>query len=97
MLQMLSYLTLVNLRYPANVLSFLDCIEAVHNSNAWIPNLFAYILNKEDLVLQPYNPQFEDRGFSSRYFLMLCSADLIMMLVMLVAIGLLSLLASLCK
>ena len=94
MLQMLSYLTLINLNYPANVLSFFDCIEGVHNSNMWIPNLFALLLKKEQLDLTPYNQQFEDRGFRNRNFLLLCNADLLMMTLMLAAIALLILLAS---
>ncbi len=93
MLQMLSYLTLVNINYPGNMLSFFDCIEGVHNSNMWIPNVFSYIFNKDDLGLEPYNKQYEDRGLGHRNFLLLCNADLVVMLLMLLAIGVLLLLA----
>ncbi len=97
MLQMLSYLTLIDLNYPGNLLAFFDRIEGVHNSNMWIPNVFIYLLQKEQLELLPYNKQFEDRGFGHRNFLLLCNADLIVMLLMLVVIGLLILLAGVWK
>jgi hypothetical protein len=79
-LQMLSYLTLVRLRYPANLLIFFDNLEAVHTYNSWMPNIFDYILNKKELNLESYNPAFEQRGLSNRNMLLLCGPDLMVLL-----------------
>ncbi len=89
MLQMMSYLTLLDLEYPANLLIFLDCLESVHNFNKWMPNIFAYILDTRDLELRPYTFQFEDRGFGNRNLLFLCGPDLMSLCLTLLLIGIL--------
>ena len=89
MLQMMSYLTLINLSFPPNLLIFFDCLESVHNFNGWMPNIFAYVLNIKDLDLQPFNVQFEDRGFINRNLLFLCGPDFMSLLISLVTIGVL--------
>lgn len=87
MLQMLSYATLINLHYPSNLLIFFDCLESVHNFNKWMPNVFSYIFRLSELDLQPFNEQYEARGFPNRNLLLLCGPDLM------VFVGLLLLLA----
>ncbi len=89
MLQMMSYLTLMTMEYPPNLLVFFDCLESVHNFNKWMPNIFTFILRVEDLDRQPFNPQFEERGFTNRNLLLLCGPDLMSLCLTLLAIGIL--------
>ena len=83
---MMSYLTLISLNYPENLLSFLGYLESVHNFNKWLPNPFAYLFKDQYLDLTPYNPQFEERGFSNRNLLYLCGPDIVVMALMGLAI-----------
>ncbi len=85
-LQMMSYLTLITLNYPENVLTFLSYVGSVNNFNTWLPNPFEYIFPAKNLDLSPYNSHFEDRGFTSRNMLYLCGSDLVMLVVMGLAI-----------
>ena len=78
-LQMMSYITLLNIYFPANLLSFLECIESVHDFNKWFPNPFMYLLPPSKLDMSSYNKQFEDRGMSNRNMIYLCGSDLIVM------------------
>jgi len=88
-LQMMSYLTLMNLQFPQNLLAFLECIESVHDFNKWFPNPFTYLFPDSKLNMSPYNEQFESRGFKNRNMLYLCGSDLSMMLITILAIGVL--------
>jgi hypothetical protein len=97
MLQMLSYVTLIKLHYPPNLLIFFDCLEYVHNFNKWLPNIFDYILRPSELNLEAYNQQYEDRGFPHRNFLLLCGPDILVLLGILLFTGLVIPLASLCS
>ena len=85
-LQMMSYLTLISLSFPTNLLAFLGYLESVHNFNKWLPNPFEYVFREKYLDLSPYNEQFADRGFQSRNMLYLCGSDLVMLAVMGLAI-----------
>jgi hypothetical protein len=76
MLQMLSYATLLKLHFPPNLLIFFDCLESVHNFNKAMPNLFGLTLKLSELDLNPFNAQYEDRGFYNRNLLLLCGPDL---------------------
>jgi len=76
-LQMMSYITLMNLDFPINLLSFLDCIESVHDFNKWFPNPFIYLFPQNKMNMDPFNDQFNNRGFTNRNMLFLCGSDLI--------------------
>lgn len=78
-LQMMSYITLMNLHFPGNLLSFLEYIESVHDFNKWFPNPFTYLLPPSKLNMDPYNEQFENRGMENRNMIYLCGSDLIVM------------------
>ena len=78
-LQMMSYMTLIDLYFPENLLAFLKCIESVHDFNKWFPNPFTYLFPPNKLNISPYNEQFEKRGFSNRNTVYLCGSDLIIM------------------
>jgi len=78
-LQMMSYLSLMNIYFPANFMAFLGCIESVHNFNAWFPNPFKFIFPEQNLNMTSYNSQFEERGFANRNMLYLCGSDLVLM------------------
>jgi len=79
-IQMTSYLTLINLNYPQNLISFLEYLEAVHNFNSFVPNPLAWIINQEKVTMTSYRPYFEDRGFANRQMLLLCGSDLVMLI-----------------
>ncbi len=81
-LQMMSYLTLISLNFPDNVLTFLGYMGTVHNFNTWLPNFFQYMFRAKYLDLSPYNDNFAERGFASRNMLYLCGSDLAMMALM---------------
>ncbi len=93
-MQMISYLTLLNLNYPQNVISFLEYVESVYNFNSWLPNPFSYMFPGLEKV--PYNAQFASRGFTSRNMLYLCGSDLIMLALMASAILVLVPLSKVC-
>ena len=95
-IQIMSYLTLLNLHFPQNLLAFLEYIESVHNFSKWFPNPFAFILKESQLDMSPLNEQFESRGFPNRNMLLICGSDLIMLALMLLAILVLSPLAGSC-
>jgi len=78
-LQMISYMALINLNFPENLLTFLSYIESVHNFNKWFPNPFAYLFNESKMKMQPYSEQFENRGFTNRNMVFLCGSDLALM------------------
>jgi len=80
-LQMMSYITLINLNFPKNLLTFMDCLESVHDFNKWFPNPFVYLLPQSKMNMSPYNDQFNDRGFTNRNMLYLCGSDLLTMAV----------------
>jgi len=75
-LQMMSYLTLMNLNFPPNLLTFLEYVEMVHNFNKWFPNPFVHLFPEKMLDMTSYNEQFESRGFNNRNMLYLCGSDL---------------------
>jgi len=85
-LQMMSYITMLKLYFPMNLLKFLDCIESVHDFNKWFPNPFAYVLTSNKLNMEAYNEQFENRGFKNRNMLLLCGSDLVTLCLIGVAI-----------
>ncbi len=85
-IQMISYVTLIDLNYPANLLYFLEKLESVHNFNKWLPNPFEYVLAPSRLNMTVYNEQFGSRGFTNCQMILLCGADLIVILGMLLAV-----------
>ena len=78
-LQMTSYLTLIDLYFPESLVSFIGCIESVHDFNKWLPNPFLFIFPKSKLNMTSYNQQFKNRGIDNRNMIYLCGSDLIMM------------------
>ena len=78
-LQMESYITLLDLNFPELLIVFLGYIESVHNFNKWFPNPFEYIFPLDKLNMTAYNPQFASRGFPNRNVILLCGSDLIVM------------------
>ena len=75
-LQFISYLSLIKLNYPGNLMLFLDYLNQVHNYNSLLPNVFDQFLNKGNLSMDAYNSQFEARGISNRNMLLLVGADI---------------------
>jgi len=75
-LQMTSYVTLMNLNFPQNLLAFLDCVESVHDFNRWFPNPFVYMFPPSRMNMSAYNDQFNSRGFTNRNMLYLCGSDI---------------------
>ena len=75
-LQFLSYMTLMNLNFPPNLLTFLDYIQQVHDFNRWMPNAFDLVLDKRHMDLTPYNSQYNSRGINTRNMLLLCGGDM---------------------
>jgi len=78
-LQMMSYLALININFPENLLTFLSYVETVHNFNKWFPNPFTYFINETKMDMTPYTEQFERRGFTNRNMIYLCGSDLALM------------------
>lgn len=78
-IQMESYLTLIEIEYPQNLLIFLRCVETVHNFNKWFPNPFTYFIEQKKLNMGSYNTQFNDRGITNRNMLFLCGSDIALM------------------
>ena len=85
-LQVMSYLSLVKLNYPANFLLFLDYLSSVHNYNSLLPNYFEKIPDKEDQKIPVFNEQFEERGINNQVMLLLCGGDLEMLIVSIVVL-----------
>ena len=92
-IQMMSYITLMKLDFPDHVLIFFSQIESVHNYNKWLPNAFEYIFSKSSFEDAPYNDNFARRGFTSSIMLYLAGSDLIVLSVMVIAVGILTVLA----
>ena len=84
----------MRLDFPENVLIFFSQIESVHNYNKWMPNMFEMLLGVSNIYDIAYNEQFAKRGFNSSVMLFLAGADIIMMVVMIIAIGIFSVLAN---
>ena len=82
-LQLLSYLTLMKLIFPRNLLNFLGYIQIVHNFNSFLPNLFEYILDKDDLNMSSFSETFESRDIPNRNMLLLCGSDIEMIIILL--------------
>jgi len=78
-LQLMSYMTLIDLNFPQNLLTFLEYVETVHNFNKWFPNPFVYLFPGSKLDMSAYNERFEGRGFANRNMLYLCGSDLSLM------------------
>ena len=78
-MQMTSYITLVDLYFPANFLNFMGYIESAHDFNRWAPNPFALIFPRTKLNMSVYNEHFYDRGFTNRQILYLCGSDLLVL------------------
>ena len=92
-LQLMSYITLMNLYFPDNLIIFLGWIESVHNFNKWMPNILGYMVKSGQVDISPLNDQFASRGFNSRIMVLLCGGDLQMLALSAVAIIILSLLS----
>ena len=75
-LQFISYVSLIKINFPGNLLIFLDYLNEVHNYNSLLPNIFSYFMDKTNLTLVPYNSQYEARGIANRNILLLVGADL---------------------
>lgn len=75
-LQFISFLSLIKLNYPGNLMLFLGYLDEVNNYNSLIPNIFDFLLNKGNLTMVPYNSQFEARGIGNRNMLLLVGSDL---------------------
>ena len=82
-LQLLSYLTLMKLAFPKNLLNFLEYIQIVHNFNSFLPNMFEYILDKDDLNMSSFSETFESREIPNRNILLLCGCDIEMIIILL--------------
>ena len=89
-LQLISYLTLIKLCFPSNLLLFLEYLQYAHDFNRWLPNPFEFLFPQEKLNMTSYVDQFEERGFPNRQMLYLCGSDLVMMAAMGIAILLLT-------
>jgi len=85
-LQMMSYMTLMNLNFPQNLLTFLEYVETVHNFNKWFPNPFVYLFPEKFMDMTSYNEQFQSRGFTNRNLLYLCGSDLALLCLTVVCI-----------
>ena len=82
-LQLLSYLTLMKLAFPKNLLNFLEYIQIVHNFNSFLPNIFVYILDKDELDMSSFSQTFESRDIPNRNILLLCGSDIEMIIILL--------------
>lgn len=89
-LQMMSYITLIDINFPENLLSFLECIESVHDFNKWFPNPFTYAFSESKLDMSAYNEQFEKRGMTNRHMVYLCGSDIIVLCLTAISILLLT-------
>lgn len=78
-LQMMSYMTLLDLNFPGNLIAFLKCIESVHDFNKWFPNPFTYLFPPSTLNMAAYTEEFENRGITNRNMVYLCGSDLVVM------------------
>ena len=94
MIQMASYLPLLKIQFPQNLIIFFEYLESVHNFNKWMPNGFMYIMDQNKLNTEPYSESFQDRGFENRVLVLLCGADLQTLIINVVIIGVLSVGAS---
>lgn len=92
-LQFMSYVSLIKLNFPSNLMLFLDYLSQVHNYNSLLPSIFDYTMNKQNLTLVPYNSQFGARGIGNRNFLLLAGADLQVIIFSLIGLFLLNMLA----
>ena len=73
-LQLISYLTLINIIFPENLSEFLSYLEIVHNFNSFIPNLFKYVVQDEDN--SSFSATFKSRNIPTRNILLLCGSDI---------------------
>ena len=89
-LQVTSYLTLIDLSYPENLVQFLSYLEIVHNYSSFIPNLFEYIIQKEDIQNNPFSPTFESRNISNRNILLLCGSDIEIIILIYICLSILN-------
>ena len=80
-LQALSYVSLVDLYFPPNFLSFLESVGTSHDFNKWFPNPFASLFPPNKLNMSTFNPLFVSRGFKNRQMLHLCGSDFSTMLI----------------
>lgn len=59
---------------------FLDYLSQVHNYNSLLPNYFEKIPDKQDQETPVFNSQFQERGITNQVMLLLCGADLEMLI-----------------
>lgn len=74
MIQLASYLTMLNLELPSNLKSVLNYMEMVHSFGAAIPN--PLVSFARDKMLNITNNRFYERGFTTNYSLYLCGSDI---------------------
>lgn len=74
-LQFISYLSLIRISFPANLMIFIDYLNTVHNYNSMIPNVFSYFLVGKDISSTAYNAQFAERGILNCNMLILVGGD----------------------
>ncbi len=85
-MQITSYITLLKLHLPSNLLVFLDYIESVYNFNKFLPNPFSYVFLESRLNMAAFSQQFDDRGFCNCNALLLSGSDLAMLVIMSLAL-----------
>ena len=91
-LQLISYTILIPIRFPKNLLIFLQAIALVHGYNQFIPNIFGYLVFDEELEENSFNSCFESRGFRTRTMILLIGSDMTLLLFMFLLIPLVILL-----
>lgn len=85
-LQFISYLPLVNIHFPPNLLIFMEYIQSVHDYNSWVPNAFDYYLDKSKMNMLAYGPQYVIRNINNSNFLLLCGGDIEILVLTLVSL-----------
>ena len=88
-LQLISYTMLLHLKYPKNLLIFLEALSLVHGFNTYVPNIFKFLLFEENNRDQPYNETFEQRGFDTRTMLILVGSEISLFVFIFMAIAIL--------
>ena len=90
--QLASHLILIDVEYPDNMLQYFSMMTASNDYLSTIPgmpNLFAYALRKEELIMTPVSPTFSARGYDNRNVLLLvgCEIQTICVVLALIPLG----------
>lgn len=87
-MQLMSYLTLMQVDVPPNLNKFIGYMENVHSFGSMIPNAFKYLIKEKQLIQS--NKYFKERGYITNIALYLCGSDLEMLIAQILIVPIIS-------